>query len=105
MNTAESLEPTFLIASMQKAGTTGELPGGAVNPARVPRLLWLNHLLGRTNSTLRRNITPRRILECNHVVGYYPRLAETDARYAQDMLLEADPDLLRYYPGLMEIGA
>ncbi|WP_435103702.1 hypothetical protein [Arhodomonas sp. AD133] len=105
MNTAGFLKPTFLIASMQKAGTTGELPEGAVNPARIPRLLWLNRLLGRTNSTLRRNITPRRILEYNHVVGYYPRLAETDARYARDMLLEADPDLLRYHPGLMENSA
>ncbi len=93
------------VAPGAKPRTIGELPEGTINPARIPRLLWLNRMLGRVNCKLRRNITPRRMLEYNHVVGYYPRLAEADARYARDMLLEADPDLLRYYPGLMENNA
>lgn len=73
------------------------------NAARIPKRTWPNHLLGRINSVLRRNITPRRLLEINHVVGRYPRISSDDARFVCDELLDRDPGLLSWYPDLVEV--
>lgn len=97
-------DTTNLVASFVAPGLVPRSEAGIVeqhrNPSRVPNWPWINHLFGRINNRIRRNFTPRKLLELNHTVGRYPPLAPADAQYTRALLLEKDSGLLKLYPNM-----
>lgn len=73
------------------------------NASTYPKYVWINHLFGRVNGQLRRNLTPRWVLTSVYESRSYPPISPEDAEHVRCLLLEKDPGLLSYYPEISEL--